>query len=164
MTANWQTVGGVGEFPEGQPVCRDVGGKAVVVCRTADGLHTVLNECPHAGLPIGDGELRGRVLTCPYHGYAYDLKSGRNIDFPHEELPVKTFPTRTVDDEVQVQLASNGGGPKPTSGDEDDAEGEEPTPAADGDSPGERGPDEPLEEEAPIGEPDGYPDQERAEP
>ena len=62
------------------------------------------NRCPHAGQPLGDGERAGLTLTCPYHGYTYHIKTGKNIDFPDDERPVKTFPVRVQAGIVQVLL------------------------------------------------------------
>lgn len=50
------------------------------------------NSCPHAGLPLNQGELCGKTLTCPFHGYSYNVQTGKNIDFPEAEPPVRTFP------------------------------------------------------------------------
>ncbi len=101
----WIDIGHANDFPPGSKQCLDPKGIPLVVCHPDTGLAVVANTCPHAGLPLGDGELRARVLTCPHHGYAYDVTTGRNIDFPHEELPLTTYPVRlTTDGRVQVQL------------------------------------------------------------
>ena len=34
------------------------------------------NSCPHRGGPLGEGILRGTVVTCPWHGWQFDVKSG----------------------------------------------------------------------------------------
>ncbi len=102
--AKWIDLGKTSDFPEGSPVCTTAGQRALVVMQVNGEFHAIANVCPHAGKPIGDGELRGRVITCPYHGFAYDVTNGRNVDFPYDEPPVKKFPVRIVDDGVQVQM------------------------------------------------------------
>ena len=47
------------------------------------------------------------TLTCPYHGYTYHIKTGKNIDFPDEERRATTFPIHVEGGRVQVQLASD---------------------------------------------------------
>lgn len=101
---NWIDVGPAEEFEEGAKVCTRAGSVEVVVFRVNDRFHVIRNECPHAGLPIGEGERRGLIITCPFHGYAYNIKDGRNIDWPHDEPPVKTYPVRVENGRLQIEV------------------------------------------------------------
>jgi 3-phenylpropionate/trans-cinnamate dioxygenase ferredoxin subunit len=102
----WIDVGPAADFSEGEKVCRSAGGVALVVFRVDGAFYAIRNECPHAGLPLGDGDRAGMVITCPYHGYAYHIKDGRNIDWPQEEPPVQTFPTRVEGERLQIEVPS----------------------------------------------------------
>jgi len=51
-------------------------GTAVAVCNVDGNYHVVANVCPHAGGPLGEGSLDGSVLTCPYHGWAFEVTDG----------------------------------------------------------------------------------------
>ena len=104
--ANWIDVGAFDEVPDGAPVCRSAADRTIVLVRRDDELRAFANVCPHAGKPIGDGELRGRTITCPYHGFAYDVGTGRNADFPHDEPPLKMYEVRVADGRVQVRLTA----------------------------------------------------------
>jgi len=33
--------------------------------------------CPHMGGPIGEGTLKGYVVTCPWHGWTFDVRTGK---------------------------------------------------------------------------------------
>ena len=100
----WIDLGPTDQFPDGQPVCTAAGEKQVVIIKQDGELHALLNICPHAGLPLGEGDVRGRVITCPFHGYAYNIQTGRNTDFPYDEPPAKTFPVRDSNGRVEVQI------------------------------------------------------------
>lgn len=44
-----------------------------------DGVFHVLDGiCPHAGGPLGKGMTRGCVVTCPWHGWQFDVTSGQH--------------------------------------------------------------------------------------
>ena len=44
-----------------------------------DGRYHVLDGmCPHAGGPLGKGILQGCVVTCPWHGWQFDVTSGQH--------------------------------------------------------------------------------------
>jgi len=103
----WTDAGPVDDLPEGQRRCTTLAGKPVILFHQGGKLRAVQNICPHAGLPLADGELRGRVLTCPFHGYSYDIATGRNVDFPHEEPPVRTYPVRVQAGRIEVDLTPN---------------------------------------------------------
>ena len=45
-------------------------------------VYAVDNACPHRGGPLGEGELQGRVLTCPWHGWRWDVTTGASANTP----------------------------------------------------------------------------------
>jgi pyruvate oxidase len=53
------------------------GGRAVCVIRTADGWGALDNRCPHQGGPLGDGQVEGGYVICPWHAYEYDPHTGQ---------------------------------------------------------------------------------------
>ncbi len=115
--AKWIDIGSLGDYPPGSKTCLDVDGRSIVVCRLAPGtpgtpggpgsldggVCALVNICPHAGLPLGEGELTGAVLTCPFHGYAFNVATGRNIDYP-DDIPVARLPVRVVEDRIEVEV------------------------------------------------------------
>jgi nitrite reductase (NADH) small subunit len=49
--------------------------------------------CPHQGGPLADGELTGCIVTCPWHGWQFDVRSGQhqlNRNFRQPRFEVKT--------------------------------------------------------------------------
>ncbi len=113
----WTPLGPVNSFPQGQPTCITAADTPVVICPIATnspgggggggGVCVVKNQCPHAGLPIGDGDLRGRVLTCPYHNYPYDVATGRHLLYPHEEPPLRIYRTRIIDGILEIEMETH---------------------------------------------------------
>ena len=53
------------------------GDRAVAITRTEDGWGALDNHCPHQGGPLGDGQLEGGYLICPWHAYEYHPCTGR---------------------------------------------------------------------------------------
>ena len=39
--------------------------------------HAISNTCLHRGGPLGQGSLQGNVVTCPWHGWSFDVTSGK---------------------------------------------------------------------------------------
>ena len=59
-----------------------IGGRRIAVFRTPDGWRAIEGACPHAGGPLADGIVADRCVTCPLHGWRFDLDTGaaRNAD------------------------------------------------------------------------------------
>lgn len=80
-----------------------VAGDQLIALYNINGVFYALDGvCPHAGGPLGKGKLTGCIVTCPWHGWQFDVKTGThqlNKIYAHA-----TFPIRIVGDEVQVEL------------------------------------------------------------
>lgn len=161
--AKWIDLSPLNDIPAGEHVCLQAAGKPLVLIRTeSEDVHVIANICPHAGLPLGEGERRGHVITCPFHGYTYNIKNGRNIDWPHDEPPVKVYETRVHEGVVQVLMQDPD--EKPGGPEEEEQPERGPAPA---DKPGdEPAPCDPSTDPDRTDDPDcpeGYPDRKPTE-
>lgn len=71
-----------GEVREGAGSVVRVGDTAVALFRVEGRCYAIANACPHRGGPLGEGELEGHVVTCPWHGWTWDVRSGANVRQP----------------------------------------------------------------------------------
>jgi nitrite reductase/ring-hydroxylating ferredoxin subunit len=88
------------EIPPGGLLEVRAGERSVVLARTAEGVFCIAATCAHAGGPLGDGTLEGTVVTCPYHGWSYDVRDGSCLVDP--SVSVAVWPTEVVDGVVCV--------------------------------------------------------------
>ncbi|MAA79056.1 MAG: non-heme iron oxygenase ferredoxin subunit [Deltaproteobacteria bacterium] len=65
-----------------------IAGTAIVIANVGGEFLAAANTCPHAGGPLVDGELTGSILSCPYHGWGFDLKTGLCETNPSVQLPI----------------------------------------------------------------------------
>ncbi len=63
-------------------------------------VYALRNQCPHMGGELGEGLLSGDIVTCPWHGWRFNVKTGRNP--ATEVVAVRTFPVRVEGDDVYV--------------------------------------------------------------
>jgi nitrite reductase (NADH) small subunit len=54
----------------------EAGGRTLAVFNVDGAFYAIDNGCPHRGGPLGDGPLAGAIVTCPWHGYRYDVRTG----------------------------------------------------------------------------------------
>ena len=91
------------ELVDGQMRCAEIDGRAVLVCRTRDGLHAVDAICTHAFARLDEGRLRGYRLICPLHGASFDVRSGTVLGPPATES-LRSHASRTKDGYIEVRL------------------------------------------------------------
>jgi nitrite reductase/ring-hydroxylating ferredoxin subunit len=92
-----------GEIPSGRARQVIVDGRWVALFHIDGAYHAIDNVCLHRGGPLCDGAVGGHVVTCPWHGWQFDVRTGRLVQDP--SLGVTRHETRVVGDEVQVRLS-----------------------------------------------------------
>jgi nitrite reductase (NADH) small subunit len=78
------------------------GDQVLAVFRVGNEFFALDGICPHHGGPLGEGQLRGCWVACPWHGWEFNVTTG---EYPSgQSLKQATFPTRIVDGILQVNL------------------------------------------------------------
>lgn len=90
------------DIEENSAVVSECAGHSVAIFRLQDKFHAINNVCPHKGGPLGEGELNGSVVSCPWHAWDFDVITGCNPD--NERLKVKTYPVKLEGDDVLVEI------------------------------------------------------------
>ena len=75
-------VTGTTDVQPGQGIVAEVNGKTLAVFNVAGAFHAIDNTCIHRGGPLGEGDLEGSVVTCPWHGWQYDVTTGTCVATP----------------------------------------------------------------------------------
>ena len=70
-------------------------GRGLFVHRAADGLRVYDSRCPHQSTDIPELALEGGTLTCPKHGWAFDIASGACVK--NGDTPLKRYECRVED-------------------------------------------------------------------
>lgn len=98
--AEFVAVASTSEIPPGRSKIVVVQGHIVAVFNVGGSFYATTNTCLHRGGPVGEGTLDGPIVTCPWHGWQYDVRSGQNLLNPMARL--KTYPVKVEDDRVLV--------------------------------------------------------------
>jgi nitrite reductase/ring-hydroxylating ferredoxin subunit len=70
-------IAAAGEIAPGSSRAFSVGRYEVAVFNVDGELHAIENNCPHQGGPLADGWLEGPLVTCPWHGWCFDVRTGK---------------------------------------------------------------------------------------
>ena len=91
----------VGEIAPGAGKTVTAGGKELAVFNVEGTFHVIDNECPHRGGPLGEGELEGCLLTCPWHAWQFDVRTGESVT---DDSKVAVYPCKVEGDQVLVEI------------------------------------------------------------
>ena len=92
----------VAEIPPGQARMVEAGGRKLAIVNVGGSFHAVDNECPHFGGPMALGKVDGPRLSCPWHGWTFDVTSGENVHSP--ALALKCFELKVDGDQIYVKV------------------------------------------------------------
>jgi nitrite reductase (NADH) small subunit len=92
---------GVGELPPEGEVGEFQAGKLTLCVAKMNGqVYAMENECPHHGGPLGQGRLEDGKVLCPWHAYAFDVKTGECTG----AIPVRVFEVTVAREDVLVKV------------------------------------------------------------
>jgi nitrite reductase/ring-hydroxylating ferredoxin subunit len=61
------------------------------------------DSCRHEGGSLASGVLIAHTVTCPWHGWTYDIRTGKSI-VPPVGLRVPTYPVQIADGAIFVEI------------------------------------------------------------
>ena len=95
-------VGSVAAVRAGEATKAKIGRRRIAVFACGEDIVATNGRCPHAGGPLHDGEVEGTTLTCPWHGWTYDLRTGACEEDP--DLTLEIYPVRIDGDDILVTV------------------------------------------------------------
>jgi Fe-S cluster biogenesis protein NfuA/nitrite reductase/ring-hydroxylating ferredoxin subunit len=106
-TGTWHSALDLETIPDAGIAKAVIDGEALLFARNADLVLCFHDTCAHLGLPISDGPVANGQITCPHHGFQYDLMSGECITAP--EVQLRPVPVRVVGTHIDVRLDTKTG-------------------------------------------------------
>jgi nitrite reductase/ring-hydroxylating ferredoxin subunit len=103
---DWHFFAKRSEIPANGMKAGEIGRVPVVVVDVAGALYAVRDQCTHQFVKLSGGHVRGKVLTCPKHAWAYDVTTGEYLVNPL--LKVRTYEVRVEGEDVLVRVPYEG--------------------------------------------------------
>ena len=95
-------VGSLVALPPGQVMEAEVGGNTYAICNLDGALTAFDGTCPHAGGPLGQGNIDAGRLVCPWHAWEYDCRTGIN-DYD-DNVKLAAFPVKIEGDDILIDV------------------------------------------------------------
>lgn len=80
-----------------------LGDKSIAVFRVDGEFYAIDNACTHDGGPLGEGEIEGHEVTCPWHGAIFDIATGEALGPPAGD-DLDTYSVRVNGSDVEVEI------------------------------------------------------------
>lgn len=93
----------VDDLEDGELMAVEVDGEFVCLAKVDGEVYAFTDDCTHIGGPLNEGELEGEVLTCPWHGAQFDVRSGKVLRGPARQ-DIQTYAVRVDNQDILVSI------------------------------------------------------------
>ena len=95
-------VAGVSDLATGQCATVTAGDKEIALFNVGGTFHAIESSCTHRGGPLGMGELEGCIVSCPWHGWTFDVTTGASMISP--DFSVQKYEVQIQGNDVLVKI------------------------------------------------------------
>jgi len=95
-------VASVAELPAGSCKAVEANGKTIALFNVGGKVFALDNTCLHQGGPLGEGMLEGDVVTCPWHMWEYNVRTGEKVGSP--SLRVASYTVQVEGNDIKVAI------------------------------------------------------------
>ena len=91
------------ELEEGELLAVEVDGEPICIAKVDGRVYAFTDNCTHISGPLNEGDLEGCVLTCPWHGAQFDVRTGKVLRGPARQN-ILTYPVKVEDESILISL------------------------------------------------------------
>jgi nitrite reductase/ring-hydroxylating ferredoxin subunit len=92
----------LGELPPGSAREVEYEGRIYALFNVGGVISAIDGICPHQGGPLADGFVEGTIVTCPWHGWQFDIRTGKTPMGPRVTQPV--YQVKVEGEDVLVEV------------------------------------------------------------
>ncbi len=81
----------------------EIEGREIALFNVDGKFHAIDNTCTHQGGPLAEGEIGGNVVTCPWHGATYNIKTGEVLGRPAPS-GVASYNVRVEGEDIEIEV------------------------------------------------------------
>jgi 3-phenylpropionate/trans-cinnamate dioxygenase ferredoxin component len=91
------------DLEDGDLMAVEVDGEPVCLAKVEGEVFAFTDNCTHISGPLDEGELDGDVLTCPWHGAQFNVRTGKVLRGPARQ-DIQTYAVRVDNDDILVSI------------------------------------------------------------
>ena len=98
----WHKVAKTDDFAQSPVQTVELEGQSIAIFKIENKFYAIDAVCPHQGGPLGEGSVDGVVVTCPWHAWQVNMKTGQCDAM--SDVCQKTFPTQIIGPDILVDI------------------------------------------------------------
>ncbi|MGH7908734.1 MAG: Rieske (2Fe-2S) protein [Thermodesulfobacteriota bacterium] len=91
------------EIAPGEAKMVEVEGKKIAILNLEGDYYALDDTCPHARGPLSEGKVEGEVVTCPWHGSEFNIKTGEVLR-PPARGGVKNYKVQVEGSIIKIEV------------------------------------------------------------
>lgn len=91
-----------GDIPSDTGKQVEVDGREIALFNVGGKICAIKHVCPHQGGPLAEGGLDGNVVTCPWHGWQFDVTTG--VCVFNDSIKQETFKVKEEGEDIFVEV------------------------------------------------------------
>ena len=91
------------EITPGEAKMVEVEGKKIAILNLEGDYYAIDDTCPHASGPLSEGKVEGEVVTCPWHGSEFNIKTGEVLR-PPARRGVKNYKVQVEGSIIKIEV------------------------------------------------------------
>ena len=90
------------DLPPGKAMCVEVADQKVALFNIDGSYHAIGDSCTHVGGPLSEGDVDGKVVTCPLHSARFDVTTGAVLG-PPADANVPCYKVHVEGDDIKIE-------------------------------------------------------------
>ena len=107
IVADWILVAAEEDCPPGAAMEVALGERIIALVNVDGEYFAIDGVCPHEGGPLGKAELDGHLAACPWHGWQFDVRTGKSL--LSESLVQETYSVKVERGAVWIDVPAPAG-------------------------------------------------------
>ncbi len=91
------------DLDDGELMAVEIDGEPICLAKVDRSIYAFTDNCTHISGPLNEGELDGEVLTCPWHGAQFNVRTGKVLRGPAGQ-DIQTYPVQVENRSILVSL------------------------------------------------------------
>ena len=100
IMSEWIKIAAVGDLEPGKKKMVQAGALCLTLVNVEGAYYAIEDTCPHMGAPLAQGLLKGNLLTCGWHGWRFDVCTGKAV---RGDDGLKTWQVKVEGEEIFVR-------------------------------------------------------------
>ena len=93
----------VNDLEDGELLAVEVDGEPICLAKVNDSIYAFTDNCTHISGPLSEGDLEGEVVTCPWHGAQFNVRTGKVMRGPARQ-DILTYRVRVEGQSILLRL------------------------------------------------------------